>query len=140
MDRISIADSIKQQVLDYIRENIRERFPEITDSMLIDDGTIFYMNGNDGTDFDFEMNDRTCEFMSFYKSTEYGFFKIFVTRSGLIDGYVYLEEGHGEAIRLEPKHVGEKEAKEFARALQLCADNLKKWDCNVEEIVFKTRK
>lgn len=94
--------------------------------MLIENGTVFYMNGNDGTGFDFSMNDRTCELMSFYKSSNYGFFKIFVTRSGLIDGYAYLEEGHGEAIHLEPKNVGEKEAKEFARALQLYADNLKK--------------
>lgn len=78
------------------------------------------MNANDGTNFDFGMNDRTCEFMSFYKSSNYGFF--------------------GEAIRLEPKHVGAEEAKEFARALQKYADDLKKWDCNIEDIVFKTRK
>lgn len=137
---MSTAENVKQQVLNYIRENIRDRFPEIKDNMLIENGTVYYMNGNDGTGFDFDMNDRTCEFMSFYKSTEYGFFKIFVTRSGLIDGYVYLEEGHGEAIKLEPKHVGAKEAKEFARALQIYADDLKKWDCNIEDIVFKTRK
>lgn len=137
---MSTADRVKQQVLDYIKSNIRDRFPEITDDMLIENGTVFYMNGNDGTGFDFSMNDRTCELMSFYKSSNYGFFKIFVTRSGLIDGYAYLEEGHGEAIHLEPKNVGEKEAKEFARALQLYADNLKKWDCNIEDIVFKTRK
>lgn len=127
-------------MLDYIKSNIRDRFPEITDDMLIENGTVFYMNGNDGTGFDFSMNDRTCELMSFYKSSNYGFFKIFVTRSGLIDGYAYLEEEHGEAIHLEPKNVGEKEAKEFARVLQLYADNLKKWDCNIEDIVFKTRK
>lgn len=137
---MSTADNVKQQVLDYIRDNIRERFPEITDSLLIENGAIYYMNGNDGTSFDFDMNDRTCEFMSFYKSSNYGFFKVYVTSSGLIDGYAYLEEGHGEAIRLKPKHVGEEEAKEFARALQLYADNLKKWDCNIEDIVFKTRK
>lgn len=137
---MSTADNVKQQILNYIRENIRDRFPEVTDSMLLDNGTIFYMNANDGTMFDFSMNDRTCDFMSFYKSSNYGFFKIFVTRSGLIDGYAYLEEGHGEAIRLEPKHVGAEEAKEFARALQLYADNLKKLDCNIEDIVFKTRK
>lgn len=137
---MSTADRVKQQVLDYIKSNIRDRFPEITDSMLIENGTIFYMNGNDGTNFDFDMNDRTCEFMSFYKSSNYGFFKVYVTRSGLIDGYAYLEEGHGEAIRLEPKHVGAEEAKEFARALQKYADDIKKWDCNIEDIVFKTRK
>lgn len=137
---MSTANIVKQQVLDYIKENIRNRFPEITDDMLIENGTVYYMNGNDGTKFDFDMNDRTCEFMSFYKSSNYGFFKVYVTRSGVIDGYAYLEEGHGEAIRLEPKHVGAEEAKEFARALQLSADNLKKWDCNIEDIVFKTRK
>lgn len=137
---MSTADRVKQQVLDYIKSSIRDRFSEITDSMLIENGTIFYMNGNDGTNFDFDMNDRTCEFMSFYKSSNYGFFKVYVTRSGVIDGYAYLEEGHGEAIRLEPKHVGAEEAKEFARALQKYADGLKKWDCNIEDIVFKTRK
>ncbi len=78
--------------------------------------------------------------MSFYKSSNCGFFKVYVTRSGLIDGYAYLEEGHGEAIRLEPKHVGAEEAKEFTRALQKYADDLKKWDFNIEDIVFKTRK
>ena len=67
---MSTAENVKQQVLNYIRENIRDRFPEVTDSMLIDNGAIYYMNGNDGTDFDFEMNDRTCEFMSFYKSSD----------------------------------------------------------------------
>lgn len=115
---MSTAENVKQQVLNYIRENIRDRFPEVTDSMLLDNGTIFYMNANDGTGFDFSMNDRTCEFMSFYKSSNYGFFKVYVTRDGKITGFAYLEEGHGEAIHLEPRHIGEKEAKEFARALQ----------------------
>ena len=137
---MSTADNLTQQLLNNIRYNIRYRFPEITDSMLLDNGTIFYMNANDGTGFDFSMNDRTCEFMSFYKSSNYGFFKVYVTRDGKITGFAYLEEGYGEAIRLEPKNVGEKEAKEFARTLQKYADDLKKWDCNIEDIVFKTRK
>lgn len=137
---MSTADRVKQQVLDYIKENVRDRFPEIKDDMLIENGVVYYMNGNDGTGFDFDMNDRTCEFMSFYKSTDYGLFKVYVTCDGKITGFAYLEEGHGEAIRLAPKHVGAEEAKEFARALQLYADNLKKWDCNIEDIVFKTRK
>ena len=33
---------------------------------LEDHGTIFYMNGNDSTLFDFEMNDRLCEFGVFH--------------------------------------------------------------------------
>ncbi len=63
---MSTADRVKQQVLDYIKSSIRDRFSEITDSMLIENGTIFYMNGNDGTNFDFDMNDRTCEFVNMH--------------------------------------------------------------------------
>ena len=63
---MSTAENVKQQVLNYIQENIRDRFPEVTDSMLIDNGAIYYMNGNDGTDFDFSMNDRTCEFVNMH--------------------------------------------------------------------------
>lgn len=33
---MSTADNVKQQVLDYIRDNIRDRFPEITDDMLLE--------------------------------------------------------------------------------------------------------
>lgn len=31
---MSTAENVKQQVLDYIRGNIRDRFPDVTDSML----------------------------------------------------------------------------------------------------------
>lgn len=63
---MSTADRVKQQVLDYIKSNIRDRFPEIKDDMLIENGVVYYMNGNDGTSFDFDMNDRTCEFVNMH--------------------------------------------------------------------------
>ena len=47
---MSTADRVKQQVLDYIRGNIRDRFPEITDSMLLDNGAIYDMLLKHGTD------------------------------------------------------------------------------------------
>lgn len=42
-------------------EFMRKEYPEITDAMLCtedSDENIFYMNGNDGTSFDFAVNNR----------------------------------------------------------------------------------
>ncbi len=111
MDRISIANKVKQQILKYIKENIRDKFPQIVDDMLLKHGTVFYMNGYDGSEFDFYVNNRTCEFVSFYRKPTRRFFDVYVSCNGIITGFAYLEEGHGEAIHLEPRHIGEKEAK-----------------------------
>lgn len=43
--------AIINKVIEYI-EKVREMFPEVTDDMLYGNGAIYYMNGNDGADFD----------------------------------------------------------------------------------------
>lgn len=133
--------------------------------MLLKHGTVFYMNGYDGSEFDFYVNNRTCEFVSFYRKPTRRFFDVYVSCNGIFRGRVYLDVGDDVGIAVEQWYVNpvelaefirvmqifaddlgkweyniEEGAKEFARALQLYADNLKKWDCNIEEIVFKTRK
>lgn len=84
-----------QTVRDFFAE-AREIMPEVTDEMLCDEGDgekIYYMNGNDGTDFDWKVNDHLCEFMMFYKETERGFIKVYVNRNGNIHGYIYNNKG-----------------------------------------------
>ena len=76
---------IVNKVIEYIKK-AREMFPEVTDDMLCGNGAIYYMNGNDGTEFDWEMNGRCCEFYLFYKETEMGFLKVFVNDDDTIDG------------------------------------------------------
>ena len=46
----------------------RKMYPSITDDMLCNNGAIYYMNGNDSTEFDWNMNDRLCEFFVFHKN------------------------------------------------------------------------
>lgn len=88
-------------VIDYIVK-ARMAHPEVLDSDLIKDEndtsdlpyTIYYMNGNDGTDFDYSANNRTCEFVVFYKKSEMGFIRVMVgKRVGSIHGYVYADGG-----------------------------------------------
>lgn len=62
--------------------------------------TLFYMNGNDGTAFDWELNGRLCEFMQFYVDTEMGYTKVFVEDNGGLVGYVYEHDApYGVLIR-----------------------------------------
>lgn len=59
-------------------------------SRLKDDGAIYYMNGNDGTEFDYCVNDRTCEFYVFWKNGN-GAIKLFLKTDKAVV-YVYPEE------------------------------------------------
>lgn len=103
---------------------------QIPMSDLVGTGSIYYMNGNDGTDFDWQANDRTCEFMMFYKSTELGFAKLSIRKDGSLDGYVWLEEGKGEAVEVHVDGYTEY-PEEFAALLFEQADQLGKYDENI---------
>jgi len=81
----------------------------VDESLLLDegDGTIFYMNGRDSTPFDWEYNERLCEFVLFYKKTELGCIKLYVYRNGNMNGYFYDTFGKGVAQRFECDVVDE---------------------------------
>ena len=72
---------------------------------LVDNGEIYYMNGNMGTDGDWQDNKHLSYFMSFYKSTGLGFAKISVDCNGKMYGCYYLDEGKGEPQRIEKASV-----------------------------------
>lgn len=126
---------ILEEIKTYINE-ARKQYPEITDDILCDNGAIYYMNGNDGTDFDWFCNNRCCEFYLFYKETEYGFLKVFVYENGKMDGYVYLDKGHGDAIYLPERNLTPDDALYLASLLYLEADKKKIWDSTVDKIDF----
>lgn len=117
-------------VIDYVNE-IRRDYPLITNDKLLDNGAIYYMNANDGTDFDWECNERLCEFMVFFKDTEMGFIKVFVNRDNTIDGYVYADGGmRGE--KFEKHSINN--AKELYEEMLLYADYRNKWDEDINNI------
>ena len=70
----------------------RSMCPNITDDMLDSNGAIYYMNGNDSTPFDWNCNNRLCEFYVFHKN-EIGFIKAFVNSDNTIDMYIYEDAG-----------------------------------------------
>jgi len=126
------AKEIIQGIMDFIVEERTRLAPEVQNEDLTDNGSVYYMNGNDGTDFDFNTNGRTCEFMQFYKSTELGCVKVYLTENGIITGYLWRNEGRGGGISLSDKKLTDMcEAVEFAEYLQENYDDKDIWDAPI---------
>lgn len=108
------------------------------DEALCDNGGIFYMNGNDSTRFDWKCNDCLCEFMKFYKSTEYGYIKVRCNRNGSMDAYVYAEGGQYSFKPLAKKTVynvlTENGMRNFYYMMLRVADDKNLWDKNIREL------
>lgn len=122
------------KVVDFIHRAL-EAYPEINPIDFGYCGKIFYRNSNDGTQFDWEENDRTCEFMSFYKSTDMGVFRVWVQEDGYITGFLYPDQGKGVPIELDPEFIGRDEAEDFKDFLFKKADLRQLWNKDIKEIL-----
>ena len=110
----------------------REKYPSITNDMLYTNGSIYYMNGNDGTDFDWNCNDRLCEFYVFHKN-EMGFIKVCVNRNNSINVYIY-EDGGIEPTYKFKEELKELESEDFAIIMNRIADKENLWDQPIDKL------
>ncbi len=85
-------NSILQTITDLVEEKIKE-IPDVKKEDLEENGKIYYMNGNDGTDFDWFVNDRLCEFMCFYDENKQGAIKVNLMKSGILEIFLYTDKG-----------------------------------------------
>lgn len=114
------------QIVNIINE-VREECPIIGNEL---DGKIYYMNGNDGTAFDWNCNDRVCEFMVFHEN-EMGYIKLMVYNDNLITVYVYADGGMHPTKELERHYY--KNPLELANFLYRTFDMNGLWDESIEE-------
>ena len=114
------------QIVNIINE-VREEYPIIGNEL---DGKIYYMNGNDGTDFDWNCNERVCEFMVFHEN-EMGYIKLMVYNDNLITIYVYADGGMHPTKELERYY--DKNPLELANFLYRTFDKNNLWDVPIEE-------
>ena len=77
-----------------INENMAAYLPHVKNSDLEKDGAVFYMNGRDGTEFDWHVNDKLCPFMVFYNDKDnLGAAKLLLYCNGEADLYLYDDKG-----------------------------------------------
>ena len=136
-----------RKVVDYIRKAIEEH--PIKEEGKTYQRSILYRNGNDGTRFDWVVNNRTCEFFVFYDTGEdaLGYIKAYVTRFGTIEGYVWNTERYEDGEMLDPEPLAddyeeptarvfyhsngtlaERRARRFCKWLFETRDEVKIWD------------
>ena len=110
----------------------RSMCPNITDDMLDSNGAIYYMNGNDSTPFDWNCNNRLCEFYVFHKN-EIGFIKAFVNSDNTIDMYIYEDAGISPTYKFTEEMENLK-ASSFANLMNYIADDNNLWDKPIDEL------
>lgn len=116
------------QIVDVMNE-IRKEYPIIGNEL---DGKIYYMNGNDGTSFDWNCNERVCEFMVFHEN-EMGYIKLMVYNDNEIKIYVYADGGMHPTKELERHYY--KNPLELANFLYRTFDMNGLWDEPIEDYI-----
>ena len=106
---------------------IRKEY-NITDEMTQDNGKIYYCNGNDGTNFDWNVNYRTCEIGYGTPNGDCWVVKAYVLKNGIFEAYIYP---HGESSPVATKSIvlfSSKEALRFKNLLFKKSDKSKNFD------------
>lgn len=126
-----------EQIIEKIKnvfEDVRKKYPYITDEDLHSNGAIFYMNGNDGTDFDWNENEHTSEFYM-YHSNEIGFIKLYVNKGDTYTAYVY-PNGEMSATETIRGDLDEGDSLYLAALLYRKADKEYIYDAIIDDIDF----
>lgn len=124
---------ILEQVCAIAERERAEWLPEVTPRQLEQDGAVFYMNSQNGTEFDWYVNDRLPSFMVFYNDeANLGAVKLHLNRNGTVSVYLYGEQG----ARLQkqetlPAEYTEEELLGLAVQLRQAADDQQRWDADI---------
>lgn len=86
---------ILNEIKEIIKKNINEYLPEVKPSDLEENGTVYYMNGKNGTEFDWYVNEHLPSFMVFYNDEQnLGAAKLLIYANGKVVLYLYEDKGN----------------------------------------------
>lgn len=130
------ANKILCDIKKIVDKNMALYLPHVKNSELEDGGAIFYMNGQNGTEFDWYVNDRFPYFMVFYGDKDnLGAVKLALCNSGEAQLYIFDEKGKKLAKTVkEQMNISKADMLKLAAVLTREADNKKIWDKNIESI------
>lgn len=127
---------ILNEIRNIIDENIAFYLPHVKSNDLEKSGAVFYMNGKDGTAFDWYVNDKLPPFMIFYNDKDnLGAAKLLLYNDGKIELFLYDEKGKKLVKTVHASVESDKEAiLLLAATLKNEADDKMIWDADIEAI------
>lgn len=125
-----------EDIREIIDKSMALHLPDVKISDLEKNGAIFYMNGNNGTEFDWYVNDKLPAFMVFYDDEDnLGAVKLLLHNNGEVEIYLYDENGK-KLIKRGYTHISanETELLTLAAILKNQADDQRIWGADIESI------
>lgn len=123
-------NALLERIETLVKENMPMALPDVRPEQLEGNGELFYMNGNNGTAFDWFVNGRLSYFMSFYDdAANLGAVKVGVFADG--SASIWFFSHNGERLGKQENFnfvFSEKELLELAVILKNQADEKKIWD------------
>ncbi len=142
--QIKISDSVKggylkiilEKIQTIICEAIKENLSDVSSVDLEESGKVYYMNGKNGTEYDWFVNDHLPVFMVFYNDeNNLGAVKATVYIDGSMLLYLYDEKGKHLAKEIQTHlDINEEELLKFAVYLRCNSDDKKIWDSAIDMI------
>ena len=128
---------ILNEIKEIIKQNINEYLPEVKPSDLEENGTVYYMNGKNGTEFDWYVNEHLPSFMVFYNDEQnLGAVKLSIYTDGGVVLYIYGDKGNKVIKEVQTSiEVAENELFNLAVILRSEADEKSVWDASIDKII-----
>ncbi len=129
-------NKILNEIKQIINENLGLYLPKVKTSDLEENGNIYYMNGKNGTEFDWYVNDKISEFMVFYDDKDnLGAIKLTLYSDGGIYICIYGNKGKKLIKEVQTKiEVSKEEIFQLAVTLKNEADDKGIFDASIEKI------
>lgn len=129
-------NKILNEIKKIINENINKYLPDVKQDDLEENGTIYYMNGRNGTEFDWFVNEKISNFMVFYNDEKnLGAIKLTICNNGGVLLYIYGDKGNKIVKEIKTFiQASENEILQLAVILKNEADDNKIWDASIEKI------
>lgn len=127
---------ILNEIKEIIKKNINEYLPEVKPSNLEENGTVYYMNGKNGTEFDWYVNEHLPSFMVFYNDEQnLGAAKLLIYANGKVVLYLYEDKGNKLIKEIETSiEIIEDELFKLAVILKNETEDKDIWDESIDKV------
>lgn len=131
-----IMNEILNEINKLINESRETYLPHVKIDAFEENGAVYYMNGKNGTEFDWYVNDKISDFFVFYNDeNNLGAVKLTLYCDGGVCIYIYDEGGRRLIKEINANvEATEDDILTFAVLLRNVMDDNKIWDANIDSI------